>query len=230
LKVLIIQTAFLGDAVLSTSLAEALHHHFPRCRLDVLVRKGNESLFEQHPFIHKIFVWDKKQNKILNLFKLISQIRREHYDEVINIQRFFSSGLLTVFSGAKTTSGFVKNPLSFFFSYRYPHLIGNGVHETKRNLSLISHLVKTEGVKPCLYPSQKDFDAVQRLVDSPYVCMAPASVWFTKQLPVPKWVELIQQVKEKFNVVLIGGKDDVRMGEEIIQHTGRGRVMNMAVN
>jgi heptosyltransferase-2 len=228
LKILIIQTAFLGDAVLSTSLAESLHYHFPHSQIDLLVRKGNESIFDQHPFLHKIFVWDKKQNKILNLFRLISQIRRERYDEVINIQRFFSSGLLTVFSGAKTTSGFVKNPLSFFFSHRYPHLIGNGVHETKRNLTLITHLVKAEGVKPRLYPSQKDFDTVQRLVNSPYVCMAPASVWFTKQLPVPKWVELIGQVKEKYRVLLIGGKEDVSTGEQIIQHTGGERVINLA--
>ena len=43
-KFLIIQTAFIGDVVLATSLIEKLHRHFPEAQIDFLLRKGNESL------------------------------------------------------------------------------------------------------------------------------------------------------------------------------------------
>lgn len=215
MKILIIQTAFPGDVILSTALAESLHHHLPDARIDFTVRKGNESLFHNHPFVKKVHVWNKKENKIANLVLLIRQIRKEKYDEVINVQRFFSSGLITVLSGGKSISGFVKNPFSFFFSHRHPHLIGNGEHETTRNHQLISHLVKNEKLQPRLYPADDDFKSIKQFTADPYVCIAPASVWFTKQLPVVKWVELIHFLNDKFKVYLIGGKEDDKLAEEI---------------
>jgi len=226
-KILIIQTAFLGDVVLSTSLIETLHHYHPESWMDVLVRKGNEPLFDHHPFIRRVWVWDKRQNKIKNLLKLIIQVRKEQYDEVFNIQRFFSSGLLTVLSGGKKTSGFSKNPLSWFFSEHYPHRIGDGTHEITRNAMLISRLVKENPLKPRLYPSEVDYDSVKNYIHKPYVCLAPASVWFTKQLPVPKWVELVALLKDKYSMALIGGKEDAELAETIIRQSGI-RAVNLA--
>lgn len=227
MKILIIQTAFPGDVILSTALAESLHLHLPHARIDYLVRKGNESLFYNHPYVKKVFTWDKKKNKFPDLISLIRQIRKEKYNEVINVQRFFSSGLLTLFSGGKSTSGFVKNPLSFFFTYRHPHLMTNGEHEIFRNHRLIQHLVNHPDAKPALYPSESDFETVKAFAVPPYVCIAPASVWFTKQLPVEKWAELIRLLDGKFSILLLGSKDDFKLAEEIRLRTGSG-VINLA--
>ena len=114
-KILLIQTAFIGDVVLATALVEKIHASVPAVKIDFLVRKGNESLLKNNPHINEVLIWDKKNNKTKNLFGLIRQIRKNRYDKVINIQRYFSTGLLTAFSGAKETIGFDKNPLSFLF-------------------------------------------------------------------------------------------------------------------
>ena len=55
-KILVIQTAFIGDIVLATSLIENLHQQFPEVMIDILVRKGNESLFQAHPFLNQVLV------------------------------------------------------------------------------------------------------------------------------------------------------------------------------
>ena len=65
-KILVIQTAFIGDVVLATSLIETLHQQLPEAKIDILVRKGNESLFQAHPFLNQVLVWDKKNNKYQN--------------------------------------------------------------------------------------------------------------------------------------------------------------------
>ena len=122
-KFLVIQTAFIGDVVLATAILEKLHAYFPEARIDFLVRKGNEGLLKDHPWLHKTLIWDKKQNKLKNLWRMTRSIRREKYDVVINVQRFTATGLLTAFSGAKETVGFDKNPLSRFFTHRVPHVI-----------------------------------------------------------------------------------------------------------
>src|SRR5688572_26947285 len=128
-KILVIQTAFLGDAILATSLLEEIRRGVPGAMIDILVRKGNESIFHNHPFVSDVLVWDKAKNKSGNLFGILKKIRAKKYYAVINIHRFFSSGFLTAFSGAAIKSGFDKNPLSFLFTNVSKHVMGDGRHE-----------------------------------------------------------------------------------------------------
>ena len=94
-KILIIQTAFIGDVILATSLIEEVAKKFPNSSIDFLLRNGNQSILKENPHINKTIIWNKKENKNLNLFKIILKIRKEKYDTVINIQRFFNSGLMS---------------------------------------------------------------------------------------------------------------------------------------
>ena len=159
-RILIIQTAFPGDVILATSVLESLHQSNLEIRIDILVRQGNETLFNGHPFLHKILVWNKTSDKLFHLIKLISEIRKERYAMVINFQRFASSGLLTIFSGAKETRGFNKNPFSVFFSKQFKHTIGDGRHEIERNHDLIADISQSKPLIPRLYPQDIDFQQV----------------------------------------------------------------------
>src|SRR4030095_4959348 len=105
-KFLIIQTAFIGDVVLATSLVENIRAAFPDAEIDFLVRLGNESLLKGHPYIRKVLIWNKKEKKMQHLFRMLNFIRKEKYDKVINVQRYAATGILTAFSGAKSKIGF----------------------------------------------------------------------------------------------------------------------------
>jgi heptosyltransferase-2 len=215
-KFLIIQTAFIGDVVLATPLIEKLRQHYPEAAIDFLLRKGNETLLAGHPYLRQVLVFDKKEHKQRNLFAIIRNIRREKYDYVINLQRFLTTGIITAFSGGKHTIGFDKNPLSFLFTTKVPHVIssnGSGQHEVVRNLSLINSITDDGFVRPRLYPSRKDAEKVK--ADVPYVCMAPASVWFTKQWPESKWIALINGMPQGYHIYLLGAKGDMALCESI---------------
>lgn len=224
MKILIIQTAFLGDVVLATPLIEKLKARFQDCELDLMVRKGNEGVLKDHPKLRRVLTFDKKQ-KYNELFRLIRELRKQRYDYVINVQRFFSSGLLTVLSGGKVKIGFDKNPLSFFYSIRRPHHISteSPVHEVERNISLLEGLTDLELCRPKLYPSSQEEQAVPRNYE--YVCIAPTSRWFTKQFPLEKWCELIKKLPTTYRVHLIGGPDDVEICEQIRAATDLDRVV-----
>lgn len=216
-KLLVIQTAFTGDVILATAVAEQLHAAYPQAVIHFLLRKGNEGLLENHPFIAKVLVWDKKEGKYSNLFKLLKQIRAERYDEVINLQRFASSGFLTVFSKAKHTSGFSKNPFAFLFDKKVPHTL-DGRHEVERNAELVNHLIKNDVNKPVIYPSDADYTVVKSHVGhiNPYVVFAPASVWFTKQLPIGQWANLLAKLAPHYTIVFTGGPGDAPLCHEIV--------------
>ena len=68
-KILVIQTAFIGDAILATSLLEKLNEYFPGSQIDYMIRKGNEGLFANHPFINRLIVWNKNEAKFRSLLK-----------------------------------------------------------------------------------------------------------------------------------------------------------------
>ena len=217
-KFLIIQTAFIGDVVLATPVIESLAASFQEAKIDFLLRKGNENLLEGHPKINKLFIWNKKYKKYRSLLKLLGEIRNERYDYVINLQRFASTGFFTAFSKGKTKIGFRKNPFSAFFNVKVEHRIENGVHEVDRNLDLIRELANSLTSKPVLHPSQDDFNKVEIHDNQSYVCLAPASVWFTKQLPENQWVDLCKMLKTDYHICFLGAPSDAEMCERIILH------------
>ncbi|MGN6492235.1 MAG: glycosyltransferase family 9 protein [Agriterribacter sp.] len=230
-KFLIIQTAFTGDVVLATCIIEKLHAVFPDAQIDFLLRKGNEGLLQQHPYLHKVLVWNKKEGKYKTLWRLLKIIRNNRYDKVINVQRFASTGFLTAFSKAKEKIGFDKNPFSWAFDKKIKHQMGEGntsPHETERNLSLIRHFTNQQLYKPRLYPAPADYAFVADRKRDPYICIAPASVWFTKQYPAEKWVDLIRQLPAQFNIYLLGAPGEAELCMDIMQKSERKNVIALA--
>ena len=225
---LIIQTAFIGDVILATALIEKLHQFYPNANIDFLVRKGNETLLDNHPFLREVIVFDKKK-KYRNLYELLGRIRRTNYDVVVNVQRFATTGFITVISGAKETIGYNKNPLSFLFDRRIAHQIGE-VHEVERNQRLIETLTDQVPANPKLYPSERDFEKVKVYQSESYYCIAPTSVWFTKQWPAEKWIELIKfyQHRKIKSIYLLGAPIDHHVCESIRLASGWNGVSNLA--
>ncbi len=237
-RFLIIQTAFIGDVILASALLEQLHDHYPSATVDLLLREGNESLFTAHPFLNQVLIWRKSQQKYRSLWALGKQIRATQYDVVLNLQRFGATGLLTAFSGAGTTIGFDKNPFSTWFTHRVPHQIGGNPHDTKgptrhevdRNADLLRPLGNfgTRQPRPKLYPSPADYAAISAYQTVGYVCIAPTSVWFTKQFPANGWLKVIAELHHNGPIYLLGAPTDNAACEAIRQQANQERVVNLS--
>lgn len=229
-RILVIQTAFIGDVILSTALLESLHKQYNSAKLDIMVRRGNESLFENHPYINKVHVWDKKGGKYQSLFRLLKEIRLIRYDLLINLQRYATTGILTLFSRATVKVGFDKNPLSFSFTHKVLHEFEKGIHEIERNHRLIDNWVTDTVSRPRLYPSQNDYQFVEKFQDQTYICLSPASVWFTKQYTLEGWIQLIKALPDHYKIFITGGKGDAVLANSIIaalEVNQRNRVVNL---
>lgn len=221
-KILVVQTAFIGDVVLATALLETLHENYPQASIDLVVRQGNESLFNEHPFISELIVWNKKENKYLNWLQVLQKIRAKKYDLLINLQRFAATGLWTVLSKATRTIGFDKNPFSFLFTHSVKHDVSeNGVHEINRNHKLTASLGALKLCKPKLYPTKSDFEKVKIFQTEKYITIAPASVWFTKQFPLSAWLSFIQALPFEGVVYILGGPGDKSIGDSIVDEVSK---------
>lgn len=232
-RILIIQTAFLGDVVLATALVESLHTLYPAARIDFLLRKGNENILSGHPILNEVLVWNKQESKFRNLWHLARTVRRNRYDLVVNAHRGVNSGFLTAFSGARLRQGFRKNPLHRFFSQSSEHSFSKPqdpgfLHETERNHRLISNLVQGPPAKPRVYPQPADETKVRPLKsDRPYICIAPSSVWMTKRYPLTHWVQLIDALPPDHRIYLIGGPEDRELAANILKLVQRTDVHSL---
>jgi heptosyltransferase-2 len=228
-KFLVIQTAFIGDVILALPVVSKLKRFYPNAQVDVLVRKGNEGLLANNPHVGKILILDKTSGKYKNVKKLIGQIRKDKYDAVVNIQRYFTTGLITAFSGARVRIGFDKNPLSAFFTRKVAHEKNHqpeNSHEVNRNLYLIESLTDDSFEMPKMYPTDADFEKVKQ--DKPHYSLSPSSVWFTKQYPVAKWVELMDRLPADSRLVLLGGPGDKTFLDEIKEQSTHPDIVNLA--
>ena len=227
-RILIIQTAFLGDVILATSFISSVRASFPNAKIDVLVKKGNQSLLQGNPHIEKVYTFDKSAGKWKNIIQLIKQFRKQKYAYIFNLQRFASSGIIAVFSGAKKVFGFAKNPLSLLYSQRFDHEVNNGMHETERNFQMLKTFTSAPPSPMELFPSDVNYDKVELFKADKYFCLAPASVWETKRLPAEKWVELIERLPLDSVIYLLGGKEDEDLCDLIANSSTANNVVNLA--
>ena len=211
-RALVIQTAFLGDVVLATALVERLCD--AGYEVDFLVRAGNESLLTGHPRVARVLVWDKRGGKYRDWWRLLRHIRSARYEAVVNPHRYAATGLWTALSRAPHRLGFRQNPLSFTYTYRRTHVMGDGTHEVDRNDALLVPLLGPAPAdappRPRLYPTagQRTAAAATR---KPFACVAPASVLYTKTYPEARWVTLIDGLPPETEVHLIGGPGDAEL-------------------
>ncbi len=61
-----------------------------------------------------------------------------------------------------------------------------------------------------------------------YICIAPASLWFTKQFPEEKWVEFMQQLDPDLYVYLLGSKADTLLCDRIIDNSKHHNSINLS--
>ena len=84
-------------------------------------------------------------------------------------------------------------------------------------------------IVPKIYPSAADEMAIAAYAAvGPYICLAPTSVWFTKQYPEEKWLELLAALPAGQRVYLLGGPPDVAACERLAAASGRENVVSLA--
>lgn len=237
MKILIIQTAFLGDVILSLPLLQVLKNKLPDCVIDYMCIPKTKEILQNNPYINQLILFDKhvKDKGLSGLNKMIAEVKRNKYDVVISVQRYLRSALIAKQSGAGRTISYDTSTLSFLYTDKVEY---KQKHEIERVLDLLSPLGLKDLplLKPELFPSEEDRNEVGKIFKGlvitqkmDLICVAPGSVWFTKRFPKDKYVKLLDMMdRDNLKVALIGGKDDVKLCDYIIGKTTHNDVYSFA--
>jgi len=234
MKILVIQTAFIGDVILTLPLVQAIKEYFKNSEIHFVVIPVAKNLLDNHPAISKIIVFDKKRNDsgLTGLLRITKSLREHEYDIALVPHRSLRSALLAKISNIPKRIGFSTSSGKFLFTNVV--LPENLSHEIDRNLSLLTPLgyKKRERILPSLYPSASDKKKVAEFlspIQNKIIAIAPGSVWNTKKWLKENFIELVVQfTKAGFSVVLIGGKEDEHLCEEIKAKIHSHLVLNSA--
>ena len=121
-KILVINTKFLGDLIVSTPGLKALREKNPDSEIVLIARKGYEDTLRNNPNINRIIPFDfsvKKKNlfsRISAEIKFIRQIRKEKFDVVISLHPGDRIAFLALFSKAKIRVAPRKQSFNFLFN------------------------------------------------------------------------------------------------------------------
>jgi heptosyltransferase-2 len=221
--VLVIQTSFLGDMVLTTPL---LAHLAKTDSVDVVCTPAASALLANHPAVREIIRYDKRgaDNGVGGFVRLASALRSRGYRAAYLAQGSSRSGALALAAGIKKRVGFATSAGRLFYTTRIPPI--DNIHHAARLLALGTGnpLADTPGdvLRPRLYPGAKERDLVDGVLgnsaeDRPLIALAPGSVWATKRWPF--YADLARELSSVGRIVVIGTEADRPLAADIVSAT-----------
>lgn len=222
-KILVIQTAFIGDAILTLPMIEKLKEKFPSNEIDVLCIPSTQEIFAASPFVSEVLVMDKKKahKSILKLYTFAAEIKKRNYTKIFSPHRSFRTSFIVMQSGVRDTYGFSNS--SLFHVYKNVVDYKTNIHEVQRNLDLIGFEYSSESWR--IIPQVKINELSQRKVGQfiteknikdKLIAIAPGSIWKTKKYPEERFNEIIRHfVAQSYKILIIGGESDKELCERL---------------
>ncbi|MCD4830011.1 MAG: lipopolysaccharide heptosyltransferase II [Candidatus Cloacimonetes bacterium] len=227
-KILVVQTAFLGDVILITPLIRGLKEIFPEARIDALIRPQNAAVLNNNPYIDKLLFFDKSKRRMREFFRVAKAIKTEKYTVAVTPHSSFTTALLLFLGGIKRRVGYNRYLARHFLTDKFPHR--KNVHKTVKNLELLKAFSDESFDNATeIYPSAEDTLLADKAISNPNtIVFAPGSVWATKRWPAEYYASLAAMLKEKgYEVVFSGGAAEALLCDEIIAQSGC-RLQNFA--
>jgi heptosyltransferase-2 len=226
-SVVVPQTSFLGDVVLTTPLLTALRQRLRPRRLVVVVRADARALVDGHPDVDDVLVDDKHgaDRGPLGAVAVARRLRRERFDLAVVPHRSLRTALVTAAAGIPRRVGFAESRGAPLFHVRVPR--DRTRHDVERNLALMGPFGGWDTAPALHVPVHTEAAArAGALVppgEGPLVVMAPGSVWATKRWDAGHFATLARRlVADGARVLLIGGPGDVEVASRVAGLAGGG--------
>lgn len=224
-KILVIQTAFIGDVILLTPLLDAIAQKFKNAQIYILTTPQGKEILDGNPNIYKIIVYDKKgkDKGIFKFLDIVKMIKENSFAIAIIPHRSLRSSLLAYLSKIPIRIGFNTSAGVYLLTNKVPYL--RDKHEVERNLDLAQLGLGIKVVKKQLsiYLTDKERAFAKRFLgeynvtDTLLIGIAPGSVWATKRWTIEGYAQLVDELSKNYHakIIIFGSDDDVWIADKI---------------
>lgn len=222
-KILVIQTAFLGDALLTLPMIQNIKENEPECSIDVVCIPDTQEVFQFSDSVDNVIVFDKKGTgkSFFKLIKFALSLKKNDYTKIYSPHRSFRTSLLILMLGVNQSIGFDTAAMNFVYTKRIKYK--KEIHEVARNLSLNGYTISDNNWKilpQISIPNEviKKTDEIISRFNGRIIGIAPGSIWETKKYPSEYIEKVVKYFAEKeYSVLFIGGQKDFQICNQIHQ-------------
>jgi len=239
-KILVIKLSALGDVILSIPSLKTIRKKFPTAVIKVLVSLSSSDVLRGCPYINERIVYDPKLKHahFKGIMKMASQLRREDFDIVIDLQNNRKSHLLSFLSMANSRYGYDNGKWSFFLNRR--------IKDTRLPLDPIEHQFRTLkllGIERTdetleLWPSKEDKKWAEDFleenwVDSKHILIGinigASNRWRSKRWETSYIAKLCDELARKYNIrtLLTGVAEDIEIAREIAKFSNSKPIISV---
>ncbi|MBF0225002.1 MAG: glycosyltransferase family 9 protein [Desulfobacterales bacterium] len=214
-RILLVQTSFLGDTILSTPVISSLKTIYPSSEIYMMTTPLSLNLVVRDPLLKGVISYDKRgdESGFFGLLNIRRRIRDINFDIAYSLHRSYRTALLLAMSGIPIRVGFSDADLSFLYTETRKRNLRQ--HDVIRNLSILSSEAPISSLNTDLRlfpPSKEELSPKIRKKFSEnfkYAVLVPGSAWETKMWDYKGFRAVAKHlIDRKISVVLIGAKSD----------------------
>jgi heptosyltransferase-1 len=231
-RILIVRPSALGDVCRTVPVLASLRRAYPQARIDWVVRDTFAAAIAAHPALNEAIPfprsrfarWWRNPAALGEMLRWFWDLRRRHYELVLDCQGLGRSGLISFLAGARRRVGYRQARELAWLGYNVRHPAHPERHTVEQMLSLL----REEGIEPVhdmrLYvaPADRDWWAHRQrqlgLAGLRYAVLAPTARWPSKRWPIQRWRQLARPLLDRGHqrLVVVGGPDESRQVEGLV--------------
>jgi heptosyltransferase-2 len=231
-NVLVLQTSFLGDTVLTLPLLAEIRRRFPRARLTFFCSPQGQALAASCRDIDETIVDDKRgeHRGLTGLWRQALRLRKEAFTVALTPHKSLRSALIVYLAHIPCRVGFRQSKGWYLFN----RLVNRPAdrHDVERNLSLLGafgiavedcerhfDMPGNRDAQPTAVP---DLWSLKKGAQRLLIGVNPGSVWATKRWQAEGFAEVIGLLKARLEceVVIFGGPEDEKLAARIREASG----------
>jgi heptosyltransferase-2 len=233
-RILVVQTSYLGDIVLTTPLLNEIRRRFPEAELSILCTPQAGSLLNANADLYGIIEDDKRGDGrgLRGLWRKAKELRSRGFTLAISPHKSLRSALLIFLARIPCRIGYRQSAGWFLYHHRVDR--DAGCHDVERNLSILKAFgVNTMECRKDLHMEVEHAarEAVERLFISlgidrkegrMFFGLNPGSAWPTKRWSAEGFAELMVLLKRRYpcEILLFGGPEDIEIVDRIQRLSG----------
>lgn len=234
-NILVINTMHIGDLMLVTPALRTLRANYPKANIALLTDKPLADLVRCNENIDECILIDKhgRDKGILALIRFIRQIRKRHFDLVINYHRNERASAIASFSGGKKIVGYAQPFFHRFFDHWMPNLAMADTPKDKVMHQTLCHLKVLQEAAGCTklddrglemwLPSEEEKKASdlwqkEFAKDDRVIAFNIGASWMTKRWIDAYFAECADHfIQEGYHIAFLGGPTDVAIVKACIE-------------
>ena len=232
-KILIIRSGAIGDVLMTTPLIRGIRKKFPKARISYLTGRWSKGVLEGNKRIDELIVFDDDiiaRKNLAGFLNLVKRIKGKGFDLCIVLDKSYLWSLFAYFCGIPKRYGFSRNWGSLFNTKSVK--FDGSKYELDYNLDVGKLLdINVKDKKMELFLGKGDLrfadDFVKRNKLKNIIGMGaggarnPGQDMAVKRWPKKRYIELINKLTQKYDIILFGGPGDKEINDEIAKSVKR---------